>query len=186
MTENSSASTKRMGESLVYSVSSGPASSVRCTKPRTERRDFNKVIWSFSSVFSPVTAKKCLPMAGTRVALRRPRAERRDASIRPTMEAEEMAHSGICCAAFLESATMSASIPVNMHDTTARLSAPKCRRRPFMAAFVTTSSASSMMSACRPKQKAAATGRDFIIPGTGISSDMYTSTASTTPLTRRR
>ena len=63
-------------------------------------------------------------------------------------------------------------------------SAPKRMRRRLERAFVITSSDSSMITACIPKQKAAAVGRDFIMPGTGISSDMYSRTASTTALMR--
>ena len=41
----------------------------------------------------------------------------------------------------------------------------------FNTAFVTTSRLSSRIAACAAKQKAAATGSSFIMPGIGISSD---------------
>ena len=75
-------------------------------------------------------------------------------------------------------------MPLKRQETSTSPSAPKRMRSILLRAFVTTSSDSSMISACMPKQKAAAVGRDFIIPGTGISSDMYSSTASATALMR--
>ena len=110
-------------------------------------------------------------MAGTRVALRRPRALRQAASSSPVTEAEEIAQRGMCREAESDRATSSASSPVKRQASTARESAPGLRRKRFITPLVTTSSASSMIAAWAPKQKAASTGMSLSIPGTGASSE---------------
>ena len=87
---------KTSGESFRNAVSSIGASSIRLTKPVVGRADFRMVMSCPVRLVSAVTQYTCLPIAGTRSALRRPLALSREANMIPRSEKEETAKYGTC------------------------------------------------------------------------------------------